>query len=278
LIPDNVCFLSFLVGPVAGPSGRRHGTLVLPEQKAKGGRNHTMSTRTTDARSARGRNRALLRVPVLAGVGYAVAWVASQSFGAPSPSIAASGTQLVTSFAGHGGPNMAMFVLAEGVAAVFLAVIAIVVTRPALRQGSVRLAGARTAAKLAAGFGLAAAAVSWVELGLGTWLIFTLVPEGRSGTAGATWHALNRVDGAKMFVLAVMAAALSVLAMTTPSLPRWLAPLGFLLAAALVVSGLGYVLLAPGLGTSVWVSGILLVVFVASVGVTFGLRDGRTDV
>lgn len=128
------------------------------------------------------------------------------------------------------------------------------------------------------GFGLAAAAISWVELGLGTWLIFTLVPEGRSGTAGATWHALNRVDGAKMFVLAVMAAALSVLAMTTPPLPRWLAPLGFLLAAALVVSGLGYVLLAPGLGTSVWVSGILLVVFVTSFGVTFGLREGRTDV
>ncbi len=237
-----------------------------------------MSTRTSDARSALARNRALLRVPVLAGVGYAVAWVASQSVGAPNPSIAASGTQLVTSFAGHGGPNMAMFVLAEGVAAVFLAVIVIVVTRPILRQGSARLAGARTAAQLGVGFGLAAAAVSWFELGLGTWLIFTLVPEGRSGTAGAAWHALNRVDGAKMFVLAVMAAALSVLAMTTPPLPRWLAPLGFLLAAALVVSGLGYVLLAPGLGTSVWVSGILLVVFVTSVGVTFGLRDGRTDV
>lgn len=236
-----------------------------------------MSTRTTDARSARGRNRALLRVPVLAGVGYAVAWIASQSVGAPSPGIAASGAQLVTSFAGHGGPNMAMFVLAEGVAAVFLAVVAIAVTRPALRQGSAR-PGARAAAQLGVGFALAASAVSWVELGLGTWLIFTLVPEGRSGTAGATWHALNRVDGAKMFVLAVMAAALSVLAMTTPPLPRWLAPLGFLLAAALVVSGLGYVLLAPGLGNSVYVSGVLLVVFVASTGVTFGLRDGRTDV
>ena len=236
-----------------------------------------MSTRTTDARSARGRNRALLRVPVLAGVGYAVAWIASQSVGAPSPSIAASGAQLVTSFAGHGGQNMAMFVLAEGVAAVFLAVVAIAVTRPALRQGSAR-PGARAAAQLGVGFALAASAVSWVELGLGTWLIFTLVPQGRSGTAGATWHALNRVDGAKMFVLAVMAAALSVLAMTTPPLPRWLAPLGFLLAAALVVSGLGYVLLAPGLGNSVYVSGVLLVVFVASTGVTFGLRDGRTDV
>ena len=237
-----------------------------------------MSTRTTDARSARWSNRALLRVPVLAGVGYAVAWIVSQSVGAPNPSIAASGTQLVSSFAGHSGQNMAMFVLAEGVAAVFLAVIVIVVTRPTLRQGSVRLPGARTAAQLGVGFGLAAAVMSWVELGVGTWLIFTLVPEGRAGTAGAAWHALNRVDGAKMFVLAVMAAALSVLAMTTPPLPRWLAPLGFLLAVALVVSGLGYVLLAPGLGTSVWVSGVLLVAFVASFGVTFGLREGGTDV
>ncbi len=128
------------------------------------------------------------------------------------------------------------------------------------------------------GFALAAALVSWAELAVGTWLICALVPERRSGTAGAAWHALNRVDGAKMFLLAVMAVALSALARTTPLLPRWLAPLGFLLAAALVVSGLGYVLLAPGLGDSVWVSGSLLVVFVASVGVTFGLRDGRTDV
>ena len=237
-----------------------------------------MSTRTTDARSARWSNRALLRVPVLAGVGYAVAWIVSQSVGAPNPSIAASGTQLVSSFAGHSGQNMAMFVLAEGVAAVFLAVVVIAVTRPTLRQGSVRLPGARTAAQLGVGFGLAAAVMSWVELGVGTWLIFTLVPEGRAGTAGAAWHALNRVDGAKMFVLAVMAAALSVLAMKTPPLPRWLAPLGFLLAVALVVSGLGYVLLAPGLATSVWVSGALLVAFVASFGVTFGLREGGTDV
>ncbi len=93
-----------------------------------------MSTRTTDARSARGRSRAVLRVPVLAGIGYAVAWIASQSVGAPAPSIAASGAQLVASFAGRGGPNMVMFVLAEGLAAVFLAVVAIAVTRPALHR------------------------------------------------------------------------------------------------------------------------------------------------
>jgi hypothetical protein len=234
-----------------------------------------MSTRTTDAGSVRGRNRAILRVPVLAGVAYLLVWLASQLVGAPNPSIAASGAQVVTSFAGHGGPNMAMFVLAEGVTVVALVVVAVAVARPVLHRGAPPLA--RLAAQVGVGFAVAAAVVSWVELALGVWLISALVPEGRTGTAGAVFHAVNRVDGAKMFLLAVMAAALSVLAMTTPLLPRWLAPLGFLLAATLVVSGLGWVLLEPGLGNSVYVSGILLVVFVASTGVTFGLRDGRTD-
>jgi hypothetical protein len=214
---------------------------------------------------------------VLAGVGYLVAWVVSQSVGAPTPSIAASGAQVVTSFAGRGGPNMAMFVLAEGVAAVALAVVAIAVTRPALHRAASR-PGARLAARVGVGFGVAAAVVSWAELALGAWLIAAVVPDRQTGTAGAAFHALNRADGAKMFLLAVTAAALSVMAMTAPPLlPRWLPGLGFLAAATLMVSGLGYVLLAPGLGDSVYVSGVLLVAFVASIGVTFGLRDGKTD-
>jgi hypothetical protein len=233
-----------------------------------------MSTRTAAARSAPGRNRAVARVSVLAGAGYMIAWLASQLVGAPNPSIAAPGAQVVASFAGHGGPAMAMFVLAEGVAAIALAVIGVVVTRPALHKEA--RPGARMAGRLAAGFAIAAAAVSWVELGLGAWLLTVLVPDRRSGTAGAAYHAVNRLDGAKMFLLAVMAVALSALAMTTPLLPRWLAPVGFVLAASLVVSGLGWVLLVQGLANAVYVSGVLLLAFVTCTGVTFGLRAGRT--
>jgi hypothetical protein len=128
---------------------------------------------------------------------------------------------------------------------------------------------------LGAGFAIAASAVSWIELALGIWLISALVPQRRSATAGTVYHALMRVDGAKMFLLAVMAASLSALALTAPLLPRWLAVIGFVTAAGLAVSGLGYVLLAPGLGNAVNVSGILLLVFVPCTGVTFGLRAGR---
>ena len=233
-----------------------------------------MSTRTAAARSARGRNRAAARVPMLAGAGFALAWLVSLSVGAPNPSVAAPGAQVVTSFAGRGGPAMAMFVLAEGVAAIALVVVAVAVARPALYREA--RPGARLAAQLGAGFAIASATVSWIELALGTWLVCVLVPERRSGTAGAVYHALMRLDGAKMFLLAVMAAALSTVAMTTALLPRWLAPMGFVLAASLVVSGLGWVLLAPGLADSVVVSGALLLAFVACTGVTFGLRLGRT--
>jgi hypothetical protein len=80
-----------------------------------------------------------------------------------------------------------------------------------------------------------------------------------------------RLDGAKMFLLAAMAVALSAVALTSHALPRWLAPLGFLLAASLAVSGLGYALLAQGLASAVYLSGILLLAFVTSTGVTLGL-------
>ena len=90
----------------------------------------------------------------------------------------------------------------------------------------------------------------------------------RTATAGTAYQVLMRLDGAKMFLLAAMAVALSAVALTSRALPRWLAPVGFLLAASLAVSGLGYALLAPGLASAVYVSGVLLLAFVTGTGVT----------
>jgi hypothetical protein len=205
------------------------------------------------------------RLPVVAGVGYSLVWIISLSVGAPNPSVAARGSQVVAAFAGHGGPAMAMFVLAEGVAAVALAVVVIAAARAARP-------GPRRAGLAGAGFGIAAAVVSWAELAVGAWLVYGPVAGRRAAGAETAYQVLNRLDGAKMFLLAAMAVALSVVALTSPVLPRWLAPLGFALAAALVVSGLGYVLLAPGLAAAVYASGILLLAFVTSTGVTLNQR------
>jgi hypothetical protein len=232
-----------------------------------------MTNRMAAEGATRTGRRGVLSAPALAGVVYSVAWITSQLTGSPNPSIAAPGTQLVASFAGHGGSALAMFVLAEGVAAIALIFVVVFVARATQQPGTRQVA--RRAAMTAAVFGIASAVMSLVELGLGVWLFGTVLPQRRTATFGTAYHALERLDGAKMLVLAAMAVALAAVAISAPILPRWLAPIGFLLGAGLVASGLGWMLLSPGLANSVYVSGILLVLFVATTGVTLGLRTSR---
>lgn len=65
-----------------------------------------------------------------------------------------------------------------------------------------------------------------------------------------------------------MAVALAVLSLTSTVLPRWLALLAHPLAVSLVLSGLGYVLLAAGLSDAVCVAGVLLLAVVTAAGLT----------
>lgn len=226
-----------------------------------------MTAQITSAQPARPGRRMAVSLSALAGIAYAAAWIISVSVGAPNPSVAASGGQVVVAFGGRGGPALAMFALAEGVAAIALVAVVISAARAARRCGQAR------AGLAAAAFGIAVAGVSWAELALGTWLISGLVPGRRTATAGTVYHAIIRMDGAKMLLLGVMALAISELARRSPILPRWLALLGALLAAALVISGLGYLLLAPGLASAVYVSGVLLVIFVSATGIALRSRD-----
>jgi prepilin signal peptidase PulO-like enzyme (type II secretory pathway) len=195
-----------------------------------------MTAQITSAQEHRPSRRMAVSVSAIAGIGYAATWIISLSVGAPNPSVAASGSQVVAAFAGRSGPALAMFALAEGAAAIALVAVMTTAARAARRCGQSR------AGLTAAAFGIAVAAVSWAELALGTWLIAGLVPDRRS-----------------------------------PILPRWLAPLGTLLAAALVTSGLGYLLLTPGLAAAVYVSGVLLLIFVSATGIALRSRDAGGD-
>ena len=226
-----------------------------------------MTAQITPAAADRPGRRMPVSLSALTGIGYAAAWIISLSVSAPNPSVAASGSQVVAAFAGRSGPALAMFALAEGVAAIALVAVMTAAARAARRCGAAR------AGPAAAVLGIAVAAVSSAELALGTWLISGLVPDRRTATAGTVYHAIMRMDGAKMFLLGAMALAISQLARRSPILPRWLAPLGGLLAAALVTSGLGYLLLTPGLASAAYVSGVLLLVFVSATGIALRSRD-----
>jgi hypothetical protein len=229
-----------------------------------------MTQQTTAGDQAGTLSRAAHRAAAIAGIGYTVAWVVSQAVGAPNPSVAASGGQVISAYAGRDWPTIANLVLSEGIAAVALAVVVLLMAQAARWTGARR---ARRAGLAVAVFGMAAAVVSWGELVMAAWLQFGPVASGHPAAAGTLYSALMRIDGAKMFLLAAMAIGLVVLSVTSAVLPRWLAPLGLLLAVFLVASGLGYLLLAPGLSDAVFVSGVLLLVFVTATGTT--MRTSR---
>ncbi len=212
-------------------------------------------------------SRIARRPAAVAGIGYTVAWVVSLVVGAPMPSVAASGGQVVAAFAGHDWPVIVNLVLSEGIAAVALAAVVLLVAQAARR------AGARRAGLAVVVFGVTAAVVSRAELVMGAWLQFGPVASGYATAAGTLYSAIQRIDGSKMFVLAAMAVALTAVSLASAALPRWLAPLALLLAACLVISGLGYVLLANALSDAVLVSGVLLLAVVTATGMT--LRTSR---
>jgi len=216
-----------------------------------------MTQQTTTGDQAGTWSQAARRPAAVAGICYTVAWVVSFAPGAPMPSVAASGGQIVAAYSGHNWPTIVNLVLSEGIAAVALVAVVLLVGSAARRAGLA-----------VAVFGVTAAAVSLAELVMAAWLQYGPVASRQDATSGTLWSAVQRIDGAKLFVLAAMAVALAVLSLTSTVLPRWLALLAYPLAVSLVLSGLGYVLLAAGLSDAVYVAGVLLLVVVTAAGLT----------
>jgi hypothetical protein len=200
----------------------------------------------------------------MAGVAYLVAWVTGLAVWPSNLDVAASGSQVIAAYTGHRGVAMLQSLLVHGVAGVALAIVVLSLGQAA--RG--RDAGPLTQATVVAGVG--AAAVSLLQCALGLLLAGWAVPDGDSGRAGSLFAAINRLDGLKMLALAAMAASGAALVRRTRLLPSWLGYLGALLAVALVVSGIGYLLLSSTLAPSAYVAGLLLLAWVTAAGISLG--------
>ena len=229
--------------------------------------------------------RGLATVPALAGIGYAVAWLAGLSVFSSAATVQTTGGKVIAADAGHQAAVTTQFVLTEGAAAVFLAVVVIALGRAGLRAADGRVAwaadgravwaaGTARAAWVTMTAGLAAAAISLVQCGLGVYLASSVVPAGHATAAGDLTNAISRLDGVKMIALAVLAVGAVAVARRTAVLPGWLSYTGIALAVAIVVSGVGYLLLLDSLALAAWVSLPLLLVWVAGSGIALG-RAGR---
>ena len=220
-------------------------------------------TSTASSSPIGGRTR-LLTAPAVAGVAYLAAWVTGLAVWPSNLDVAASGSQVVAAYTGHQGVAMTQSLLFHGMAAVALALVVLALGQAARRRHGGPLGPAMVVA------GVGAVAVSLVQCALGLLLAGSAVPDGDSSRAGSLFAAINRLDGVKMFALAAMAASGAALVRRTRLLPMWLGYLGALLAVALVVSGIGYLLLSSTLAPTAYVSGLLLLAWVTAAGISLG--------
>jgi hypothetical protein len=121
--------------------------------------------------------------------------------------------------------------------------------------------------------GSAAAIVSLIQCTLGLVLVDGAVRQGETARAGALFHLINRMDGAKMLLLGALALAGAAIARRTNLQPRWPRYVAAPLAASLIISGAGYLLLNNPLAQAAAVSLPLLLIWVAATGVTLGRRN-----
>jgi hypothetical protein len=223
------------------------------------------SERTAPPRSL---GSALLTAPAIAGIVYVAAWVAGLAIWPSNIDVAASGREVIAAEAGHATVAMIQSLLVHGVAAVALAVVVLALGRAAGRSGESRWGLAVLV------FGLAAVTVSLAQLVLGLLLGGWAVPGGDSGRVKLLFDLVDRLDGAKMLLLAATAASSAALAGRTAALPPWLGYLALLTALALVTSAAGYLVLSSALALAAAASLPLLLAWALAAGVVLG-RGGR---
>jgi hypothetical protein len=200
---------------------------------------------------------------VVAALAYPAAWIAGLAVPVPAVEVDASAAQVLAGLAGHESGFAVRELLVHGVAAVTLAVVVLALAVALGRDGAGR------AVKLA---GLAAAAVSLVQVVVGLALVGVAVPGADAAASAALFDAINVLDGVKMLALAAFAGVAVRGARRTGLLSRRVQRLGMATAAALVVSAVGYLLALPAFALAAFASLPLLLVWVASAGLAVGRR------
>jgi hypothetical protein len=212
------------------------------------------------AAPAQGRRGAGMALAVI-GVAYTISWIAGLAVNAPSPKLGASGTEIGSQLTGHAASEVANFVLTEGLPAVGLAVVSVALA------WAIRGSGATRAGLIALVTGAIAATISLVQCLLGVALARASAP----GSARLLWELVDRLDGIKMFMLAILALAAAV----TTVLPRWMRYVGGALAISIAGSGLAYLFLLNSLASLAYVAGVLLLVFIPGAAFTLRRAGGR---
>ena len=213
------------------------------------------------------RGRWFRSLPALAGISYAIAWVAGLAAWPSNLAIDASNKEVVSLYAAHRSEATAQYLLVEGLAGLLLGIVLFYCSRHLGRSDR----SWRSRAAIAGGF---VVVISLLQCVLGLFLISS-ASKGYLGESGDLYQLINRLDGAKQIVLSAFVVMFGVLLRTKPDYPLWLGRTTVILGTALVASGLAYLLLWNLLASTTFVSLPVLILWIAGTGIWLGAANRR---
>ncbi len=191
----------------------------------------------------------------LVGLIYLAAWIVGLLIWPVNLATNASGATVLSTFTGHLGLASIQYLLTEGLAGIALGIVLIAIGRALASRATLIVGGL-------------AALVSLVETGIGLYLADSLVPARNAASAHTFFALLNLLDGVKMLLLAGTAAIAAIAARGRRVLPAWLVYVGFALAVAMIVSGIGYVFDLSGIALAAAASLPLLLIWITGSALT----------
>jgi hypothetical protein len=203
--------------------------------------------------------RWLRLLPSWAGICYLAAWAAGLAAWPANLALNATNGQVAAAYRAHPAGATSQYLLSEGLAGLLLGIVLAAAVISDRDRGLTR----RTAPAAAAA---GAVVISLLQAVTGMFLIAAATHHDIA-RAGGLSNLVNRLDGVKMLALAAVAAYLSARRTQDRRPPAWLRGTAALTAAALAVSGLGYLLLADSLAWTVYISGPLLLAWICATGI-----------
>jgi hypothetical protein len=203
-------------------------------------------------------------LPGAAGLAYVVAWTAGLGAWPVNLALNATAGQTAAAYRAHPAGVIVQYLLVEGLAGVLLGIVLACVLRAVRDRVGGRVTGAAALSAIAV-----ITSLSQCVIGL---LAAAAATNGNAAGCGSLSDLVNRLDGVKMLALAAAAAWLAV---SGPALTRWLRALAVPLGLALTASGYAYLTLSNALAWTVYVSGPLLLLWVAGAGIAATVRRRR---
>ena len=204
------------------------------------------------------RDRAVLRLAALVYVG---AWIVGLLVAPSAPSQTASDAKVEAFFVGHHSATLIQALLVHGLAGIAFGVFVITLAR------CLGIARPNATGLVFVAAGLAAVAVSLVQVGLEIALNRHVAATGSAATTASLFHAVNIADTVKLALLGIAVAAGTRVAAEAGMLARWIQRLGYALLPILIAGGLAFVIDSSALNAVLDLSLVLLLLWVAAVGI-----------